>query len=84
MNTIIPFFDKYQLKSEKLLIFIKLKFIVEKLNSIDDNYKWYSRNLDNKYNELILDLITISVNMNTNVKPSVQLKYLSEKIKWKY
>lgn len=83
MNTIIPFFDKYQLKSEKLLIFIKLKFIVEKLNSIDDNYKWYSRNLDNKYNELILDLITISVNMNTNVKPSVQLKYLSEKDKVK-
>lgn len=83
MNTIIPFFDKYQLKYNKLLIFIKLKFIVEKLNGINGNYKWYSRNLDNKYNELMLDLITISVNMNTNVKPSVQLKYLSDKDKKK-
>ena len=31
----------------------------------------------------MLDLITISVNMNTNVKPSVQLKYLSDKDKKK-
>jgi hypothetical protein len=33
---LIPFFDIYQLKNEKLLIYIKCKFIVEKLLSIDE------------------------------------------------
>lgn len=75
---LIPFFDIYQLKNEKLLIYIKCKFIVEKLLSIDEKNRWYNKDLNHSYNDLMLDLITISTNLNVNVKPSVQLRYLSE------
>lgn len=75
-EVIIPFFSKYQVQHEKLLMFIKFKFIVEKLSFIEN--KGFNNNLSNSNNDLLLDLITISVNMNKNVKPSIQLKYLSE------
>lgn len=75
-SVIIPFFTVHQLKYEKLLDFIKFKFIVSKLITIEK--KWYSYELKNEFNDLILDLITISVNMNRNVKPSIELKYLSD------
>lgn len=82
-KVIIPFFDKNQVKNDKLLNFIKLKFIIEKLDIIDKNFRWYSYSIDNKYNKLMLDLITISVNMNKNVKPSIQVEKLSDKDKEK-
>lgn len=36
---LIPFFDKYQLKKDKLKNYIKLKFIVEKLLTIDSRLR---------------------------------------------
>ena len=39
LKGIIPFFSKHQLKDDKLLNFIKYRYIVEKLSTIDENYK---------------------------------------------
>jgi hypothetical protein len=36
---IIPFFNKYNLRDNKLLSYIKFKFVIEKLNSIEKNKK---------------------------------------------
>lgn len=72
---LIPFLDENQVKDNKLLVYIKYRFIVEKLLKISNN--WYCKDLENEDNSLMLDLITISVNMNKNIKPSIQLKYLS-------
>lgn len=77
-SVVIPYFDKYQLKDKKLLIYIKIKFIVDKLLSIEDKWRWYSEEKNNKYNQLMLDLITISVNANERVNPSIKLKVLSK------
>ncbi|MHB9592086.1 LAGLIDADG family homing endonuclease [Enterobacter mori] len=38
-ENLIPYFDKYQVKSEKLKNYIKLKYIVEKLLSIDKSLR---------------------------------------------
>ena len=78
---LIPFFDKYQLKKDKLKNYIKLKFIVEKLLTIDSRLRWFSYDLYNEYNNLILNLIIISVNMNMNVKSSIHIDRLSLKDK---
>lgn len=78
---LIPFFDKYQLKKDKLKNYIKLKFIVEKLLTIDSRFRWFSYDLYNEYNNLILNLIIISVNMNMNVKSSINIDKLSLKDK---
>lgn len=74
---IIPFFNKYQLKDEKLLEFIKFKFIVEKLNLIENGF---NNRLNNKNNDLLLDLIIISMNINKiSIKNNINiLRNLSE------
>lgn len=76
---LIPFLDENQVKKEKLTNYIKLKFIVEKLLSIDNRFRWFSYNLENNYNKLMFDLIIISVHMNSNVKPSINIKEFSLK-----
>lgn len=71
---LIPFLDENQVKKEKLTNYIKLKFIVEKLLSIDNRFRWFSYDLENDYNKLMFELIIISVHMNSNVKPSINIK----------
>lgn len=83
LKGIIPFFSKHQLKEDKLLNFIKFKFIVEKWSIIEENYKWYCKSIENKFNPLVLDLIIISTYMNKNTKPSIQLELLSDEDKKK-
>lgn len=77
-NIIIPFFDKYQLKDNKLLSFIKFKFIVNKLLELENKQKGINLDLEKKYDRLYLDLIAISNNMNPLVKPSVQLQLMNK------
>lgn len=81
LKGIIPFFSKYQLKNDKLLNFIKYKFIIEKWNTIEEKSRWYCKSIDNKYNSLVLDLIIISTHMNKSTKPSIQLELLSDEDK---
>lgn len=76
---LIPFFDENQVKKDKLINYIKLKFIVEKLLTIENSFRWFSYDLENDYNKLMFDLIIISVNMNSNVKPSIQVKQFTLK-----
>jgi len=76
---IIPFFNKYNLRDNKLLSYIKFKFVIEKLNSIEKNKKWFSYDYSNEYNELMLDLIILSTNMNPDVKPSKTLEKIFNK-----
>lgn len=81
-NIIIPFFDKHLLRDNKLLTYIKVKFIIEKLNSIDKEYKWFSYDFKNKYNDLLLDLIILSIHVLPNVKISdAVLKIFNKKDK---
>lgn len=76
---LIPFFDENQVKKDKLINYIKLKFIVEKLLTIDNRFRWFSYDLENDFNKLIFDLIIISVNMNSHVKPSINVKQFTLK-----
>lgn len=76
---LIPFLDENQVKKEKLINYIKWKFIVEKLLTIDNSFRWFSYDLENDYNKLIFDLIIISVNMNSHVKRSINVKQFSLK-----
>lgn len=69
---LIPFFDENQVKENKLLEYIKYRYIVEKLLKISN--KWYCKDLENEDNSLMLDLITISVNMNKNKKSSIEFE----------
>lgn len=76
---LIPFFDENQVKKDKLTNYIKLKFIVEKLLTIDNRFRWFSYDLENDNNKLMFDLIIISINMNNHVKPSINLKQFTLK-----
>lgn len=78
-DKLIPFFDENQVKKDKLINYIKWKFIVEKLLTIDNRFRWFSYDLENDYNKLMFDLIIISINMNSNVKPSINVKQFTLK-----
>lgn len=69
-NEIIPFFDKNNLRGNKLLSYIKFKFVIEKLKSIEKNKKWFSYDYLNEYNDLMLDLIILSIDINGGLKSS--------------
>jgi hypothetical protein len=66
LNIIIPFFMKHQLRSGKLLSFLRFKYIVEVMSS--------KAHVNNR--KILLSLIVISSNMNILGKLGNKIRYL--------
>lgn len=81
VKVIIPFFEKNKLMYDKYINFVKFKYVVNKLLSIEKNLRWFNFDANHKYHQLFIDLITISTHMNKLTKPSIQLNYFNDKDK---
>jgi len=68
LNVIIPFFMKYQLRGDKLLSYLKFKYIVEMLNE--------NEHRNNKL--VLLSLIVIASNLNPNTRLGNKIRYLDK------
>ena len=67
LNVIIPFFMKHQLRSGKLLSFLRFKYIVEMMSS-----KTYLRNQD-----ILLSLVVIAGQINPGDKLGNKIRHLN-------